>query len=79
MINLRFVSWLTLHGQLFKVLSPFVENNFFLCLVLYFEQNTLSLSNRRHKIPGSELEVRRVCRSCRCRKEGAGGWRLEHS
>ena len=67
-INLRFGSWRTFRGKVTslhdKVLTPFLVKDFFLCLVLYFEQNAQSLSNRRHRIPGIELEVRRVGRSC---------------
>ena len=67
-INLRFGSWRTFRGKVTrlhdKVLTPFLVKDFFLCLVLYFEQNAQSLSNRRHRIPGIELEVRRVGRTC---------------
>ena len=63
-INLRFGSWRTFRGKVTrlhdKVLTTFLVKDF---LVLYFEQNEQSLSNRRHRIPGIELEVRRVGRS----------------
>ena len=67
-INLRFGSWRTFRGKVIrlqdKVLTPFLVKDFFVCLVLYFEQNAQSLTNRRHRIPGIELEVGRVGRSC---------------
>ena len=67
-INLRFGRWRTFRGKVTrlhdKVLTPFLVKDVFLCLVLYFEQNTQSLSDRRDRIPGIELEVRRVGRSC---------------
>ena len=67
-INLRFGIWRTFRGKVTrlhdKVLTPFLVKDFFLCLVLYFEQNAQSLSNCRHRIPGIELEVWRVGRSC---------------
>ena len=67
-INLRFGSWRTFRGKVTrlhgKILTPFLVRDFFLCLVLYFEQNAQALSNRRHRIPGIELEVQRVGRSC---------------
>ena len=66
-INLRFDSGRTFRGKVTrlhdKVLTPFLVKDFFLCLALYFEQNAQSLSNRRHRIPGIELEVQRVGRS----------------
>ena len=62
-INLRFGNWRTFRGKVTslhdKVLTPFLVKDFFLCLVFYFEQNAQSLSNRRDKIPGIELEIRR--------------------